>query len=677
MPEIVSRSAALIAVVCLAGCTEAEPTPGVARSRQAIENSERVIVLFVDPGGAPVERTAAIAARRKKIVDALPPRSFELVRAFGGIPGFAGVARPEALTALRRNPDVTSVEVDEPTALALAQSAPLVKAPAARATHLVTGAGVRVAVLDTGIAALHPDLVGSVVAEQCFTIGACLPGNTNTSASANDLDGHGTNVTGIITGDGVIAPPGIAPGTEIVAVRVFGITSGGLTSDWISGLDWVHQNNATLKVKVVNMSLGAVVSYVGNCDAARPAARSAVANLVDAGVVVFASSGNDGFNDRLRSPACNTGVISVGALYDINAGRAPEADAGTWRDHFADNSFGACFDAVSSPTQLTCFTNAGSQLDLIAPGCWISAAVPPNRESFFCGTSQASPTVAGIAALAIQKYPALTPDAIEKALKMTASTLYDPRTRRNYRSVDALALLDELAKRDCVGKPNGTLCSDANACTTGEACQAGACTGGVATVTCQGNLCGAAGTCDPVLGCVVQPLADGLPCNDSNACTSNDKCLTGACVGTPRVCFPATGCLIAATCNATTGNCNPQVAQADGTTCFDSNSCTTADRCQNGVCQGDPVLCPATACREAGTCEASSGTCTAGAGKPDQTSCGDEKVCVKNACVPVIAAVSAELGPAGSSGCSATAGTGPFLLALLTAFARRRRSAGG
>ncbi|MBK8027395.1 MAG: S8 family serine peptidase [Chloroflexi bacterium] len=102
----------------------------------------------------------------------------------------------------------------------------------------LTGAGVRVAVLDSGIDTDHPDLADDLIAQVCFTgggtpaLGSCPPADTNTGISAEDENGHGTNVAGIITSDGTVAPIGFAPDAQIVAVRVLD----GFGSGWLSGL---------------------------------------------------------------------------------------------------------------------------------------------------------------------------------------------------------------------------------------------------------------------------------------------------------------------------------------------------------------------------------------------------------------------------------------------------------
>ena len=142
----------------------------------------------------------------------------------------------------------------------------------------VTGKGVRVAVLDTGANSQHPDLESSLLPTQhCFTQGACPPNNSSEGTSAEDDSGHGSNVAGIITSDGVVAGVGFAPAAGIVAVKIDDRNDRGQVSDWTAGLDWVFQNLATLQVKLVNLSIvtDALYTAAADRDAAEPALAAA------------------------------------------------------------------------------------------------------------------------------------------------------------------------------------------------------------------------------------------------------------------------------------------------------------------------------------------------------------------------------------------------------------------
>ena len=138
---------------------------------------------------------------------------------------------------------------------------------------------------------------------------------------------------------------------------------------------------------------------------------------------------------------------------------------------------------------------------------------------------------------------------------------------------------------------NGTSCNDGNACTQTDTCQNGTCTG-INPVVCTAlDACHVAGTCNTSNGTCSNPVApDGTSCTDNNACTTPDTCLGGVCqAGPPVMCTAQDACHTVGTCNPGTGTCSSPVAP-DGTTCSDSNACTQTDACQSGTCVGgNPV----------------------------------------------------------------------------------------
>ena len=136
-------------------------------------------------------------------------------------------------------------------------------------------------------------------------------------------------------------------------------------------------------------------------------------------------------------------------------------------------------------------------------------------------------------------------------------------------------------------KANGTACSDGNACTQTDTCQAGTCTGTSPVVCSAQDQCHTVGTCNPGTGTCSNPnKTDGTSCDDGNACTQTDACQAGTCTGASAiVCSAQDQCHTAGTCNPANGVCgNP--AKANGTSCSDGNACTSADTCQGGTCTG-------------------------------------------------------------------------------------------
>ncbi|HRI65435.1 MAG TPA: hypothetical protein PK156_14405 [Polyangium sp.] len=178
---------------------------------------------------------------------------------------------------------------------------------------------------------------------------------------------------------------------------------------------------------------------------------------------------------------------------------------------------------------------------------------------------------------------------------------------------------------------DGTTCSDSNACTQADTCQAGACVG-ANPVTCMAmDQCHVAGTCDTATGqCDNPAAADGTTCSDGNGCTQTDTCQTGACVGAnPVTCMALDQCHVAGICDTATGMCSNPNAN-DGTACSDNNACTQSDTCQMGTCTGaNPVTCTAMdQCHVAGTCDTATGQCDNPAAA-DGTTCSDGNGCTQ------------------------------------------------
>ena len=457
---------ALCALAVASGCTSGEsPRPSIVQDEVLAQfgTSDKVdvIVNFDDP--APSWSLSDLESHREAIATAreaiLAASRGGLVptRVFAHVPAIAGRLSHSALDVLSRFSGVSLIQTDSAGHGSLAVSVPAIGADVAKRDYHVTGKGVRVAVLDTGINSTHPDLKSSVVATQhCFTHAACPPASNSEGTSAEDDHGHGSHVSGIITSDGTVAGVGFAPDAEIVAVKINDQASSGFVSDWVAGLDWVFSNLATLNVKLLNASISTNRLYgsASECDRSEPALAKAVKNLVDAGVTIFASAGNQGSSATLSAPACNTGAIAVGATYKTNQGRQPTSGtyAGQWGSAFAD-----CADQTTVFDQVACFTNSGPRLDIVAPGAVIISDVLGTKAEAYRGTSQASPTAAGVAALMLECNPKLTPAEIRDILVHTGVPLTDPKNGRSYPSIRATAAVKEA----CAGQSGVDAGSDA------------------------------------------------------------------------------------------------------------------------------------------------------------------------------------------------------------------------
>lgn len=415
-----------------------QPVPQVGetvRAAVAADGEVRVVIFLREPSAVrrslPAQRRA-VAQAQDNVLARLPAGTFTLLHRYQMVPGLARIVTPQSLQALAQHPLVATVYLDQQGTGHLGESGPALGADVARNSYGLTGKGITVAVLDSGVDTDHPDLSGAIVAQHCFTDNNCPPGNTAESTSAEDAHGHGTHVSGIIAARGIVSAPGFAPGAKIVAVRVLDAGNSGWLSDWSRGLDWVRVNLNTYNIRVVNMSLGSNARYTGSCQSADPVLAEAVQQLVAAGVTIFASSGNAASSTQLSAPACMPGVVAVGATYDGSLGRQPA---------FGTYSSG-CFDTTSSLDMITCFTNSNEQLDILAPGARILAPYIGGGTATFVGTSMASPTAAGTAALMLQAQTTLTPAEIESILKTTGVSITDTRNGLSFpriRVVNALA----------------------------------------------------------------------------------------------------------------------------------------------------------------------------------------------------------------------------------------------
>ncbi|HKP61201.1 MAG TPA: S8 family serine peptidase [Polyangiales bacterium] len=351
---------------------------------------------------------------------------------------FAGRITPGALERLRDDPDVSFVHRSAAASGLLLESVPLAGVDRARVVYGLTGRGVRVGVFDSGIDREHTDLQGAVVVERCFARNACAPWNADQGTDAMDAHGHGTSVAGAIASRGVEGPPGFAPEAELVAVKVNGPDNRGQEADYVTALEWIHDNQAELQLSVLNMSVGTDVLYddAAACERAHPAMAMAVHDLIDVGISVVVAGGNLGSTSQLPAPACFAGVIAVGATYDADVGAAPPS-GGNFQ--LAQGlSFAACRDATTRAGQIACYNNAAEGLSVVAPGGPMLTLRREGGTLTTWGTSVAAGAVSGVAALLRQCNPALPPGELAEALRSTGEMKEDPRSKRSFPFVRAL-----------------------------------------------------------------------------------------------------------------------------------------------------------------------------------------------------------------------------------------------
>jgi len=378
-------------------------------SRLAKTGPVRVMIAFEpSPTTDPVEAREHIRNTREQIESAFAPGEYVAARHFERVNAFAGEVTAAGLDRLAGDPAVRRVDVDTGGSGNLLHALPLANVDLAKALGW-TGAGVTVAVLDSGYDSDHPDLSDDLVAEACFCSGGggCCPSGSASqtgAGAAEDDHGHGTNVTGIITSAGNVAPEGGAPDADVVAVKVLDASNSFCcSSDVVAGLDWILASRPD--VDIVNLSLGTHALFTGDCDTAT-STTLAFATAIDAlrasGVSVFVSTGNDGSGTQMQAPACVSSAISVGAVWDLDVGSI---------------SVLGCTESSTAADQVTCFSNSNASTDLMAPGAPVTSSGRGGGTSTFYGTSQASPLAAACAALMLESDPALSPQEIEDALE--------------------------------------------------------------------------------------------------------------------------------------------------------------------------------------------------------------------------------------------------------------------
>ncbi|MEI6226481.1 MAG: hypothetical protein WCS72_17180, partial [Deltaproteobacteria bacterium] len=193
----------------------------------------------------------------------------------------------------------------------------------------------------------------------------------------------------------------------------------------------------------------------------------------------------------------------------------------------------------------------------------------------------------------------------------------------------------------CALAANGTACDTGSLCQPNGSCQAGACVSATPVVCAALDQCHDVGVCAASTGICSNPVkAVGTSCSDTNGCTSGDVCnAAGACVGAAVTCSQTVNACVAATGTCTsTGPTTFTCAFANqpvGAACSDGNLCTQTDACNGaGACVGsNPVNCVSGACTTGGACNPATGTCVGGANVANGTACNDGNACtIGDAC---------------------------------------------
>jgi serine protease AprX len=295
----------------------------------------------------------------------------------------------------------------------------------------VTGAGIGIAVIDSGIATWHDDLTNNT--SKVYPYGnqrvSKFVDFVNGRALPYDDNGHGTHVAGIIAGNGYDSKgekAGIAPGASIVALKVLNSAGQGTISNIIGALNWVAANYKTYNIRVVNMSVGAGVYESYWTDPLTLAAK----NVTDKGITVVAAAGNFGKNavgqlqwGAITAPGNAPWVLTVGATSTMGTvSRSDDTMANYSSSGPTYIDYAAKPDLVAPGTGTISLSATGSTLYSADSGFLVGGLLSLFSKPYLSlsGTSMAAPVVSGTVALMLQVNPSLTPNLIKGILQYTS-----------------------------------------------------------------------------------------------------------------------------------------------------------------------------------------------------------------------------------------------------------------
>ncbi len=286
----------------------------------------------------------------------------------------------QELEDLKSDPNILTIKEDEVFHILLSQSIPLINASIVQTrqfgTTNMTGLGQSICIIDSGIDTDHTAFTGRIIAQKCFCAfsdagngGCCSGGIAENSTSSEDDHGHGTHVAGIAAGASS-AVTGVAPGANIIMIKVADSEGKALFSDITSAVNWCISNASLYNISVITISLGGG-SFTAECDSSYSSLASEVTTAWNNNISVVAASGNtESLTTTMTSPACISKIISV-----------------------------------SSSTKADAISGFKRNLltDLLAPGTDITSSYIGGGTATQSGTSMAAPHVAGVIAL-MQQY---------------------------------------------------------------------------------------------------------------------------------------------------------------------------------------------------------------------------------------------------------------------------------
>ncbi|HVL65830.1 MAG TPA: S8 family peptidase [Vicinamibacterales bacterium] len=388
-------------------------------------------------------------------------RADEAIRQAGGVAGrflrgaggHVALIPDAALTRLAAHPDVLGASLDRRVAGTLDRAAAAIGAAWVSETLGFDGTGVGVALIDSGVANWHDDLGSRTVVHFAdFVNGLPVP---------HDDYGHGTHVAGIIAGSGYDsggARRGIAPGANLIVLKVLDAAGDGHISDVIAAIDYAIEQRRRFNIRVINLSVAAGVYESYRTDPLTLAARRAV----EAGIVVVTAAGNHGRNARglvqyggITSPGNAPWVLTVGAsdhhrtVNRANDTIAPFSSRGpSLIDHEVKP------DIVAPGVAIASLADAGTTLYARHPEARIDGIVDTATPPYLSltGTSMAAPAVTATVALMFEANPSLTPNLVKAILQFTAE-----RRRRVEVSAQGAGFLNARGAVQLAARLAGTL----------------------------------------------------------------------------------------------------------------------------------------------------------------------------------------------------------------------------